>query len=309
MNWFNWRFRSSVFMLFLAVSLFSCKESEDVNFDNNDPKSPHRIATIKIENYVNRLFIDLVGRSALDTELAAETQTLKDANLSKTSREDLINKLQNDTAPRVGDSSYNVAYNQRLYDVMKARMCEGADDSEFLRYVGNANHSLKVARLNGDSIGVYAALELIERNQNVVDGKYQLRSGDITINQLFARMMNNNVYDNINMNTFNFVNASFDDLFSRFPTKTEFDAAYSIIQQNKTGALLGGFASTKAEYCTLLTECDEFHEGLIRWAYISLLSREATSQDVVNHFNNLKQTKDFKQLQKEIMVTDEYADF
>ena len=156
---------------------------------------------------------------------------------------------------------------------------------------------------------MYAALEQIERNQKVVEGKVEMRNGEITINELFARLMNNNVYDYINMNSFNFVNASFDDLFMRFPTQEEFDIAYEIIERNQVGGLFGGFASTKAEYCKLLTESDEFYEGLIRWTYETLMGREATSQEVVNHFSKIIINKDFKQLQMDILITDEYADF
>lgn len=300
----------SVFLLIVLLSLFSsCQKTEEKTFPNNDPLSPHRVPTIKVESYVNRLFIDLVGRSALEAELAFETEILKEAALSEKARRDLIIKLQTNQDPVIGDSSYNVAYHQRLYDIMKSRMCEGAADGEFTRYVGLANFALKVARLEGDSIRVFQALEQIERNQSVVDGQYELRKGTITINQLFARLMNNNVYDNINMNTFNFVNASFDDLFFRFPSKAEFDIAFNIIDKNVPGGLLGGFASNKSEYCQLLTESDEFYEGLIRWAYISLLAREATTQNIVNHFGKLINHKDFKILQQDILVTDEYADF
>jgi hypothetical protein len=262
-----------------------------------------------VESYVNRLFIDLVGRSALELELATETATLIDARLSATARANLVTKLQTNTEPVQGDSSYTIAYHQRLYDIMKSRMCEGAADGEFTRYVGLANFALKVARLEGDSVRVALALEQIERNLNVVNGKYELRDSTITINQLFARLMNNNVYDNINMNTFNFVNASFDDLFFRFPSKAEFDIAYQIVDKNVVGSLLGGFASNKAEYCELLTESDEFYEGLIRWTYITLMAREATTQEVVNHFKDLRMAADFKKLQLDILITDEYADF
>lgn len=296
--------------ILVAVLMFaSCKKTENRTYPNNDAVNPHRVPTIKVENYVNRLFIDLVGRSALEAEMATETDILKEAGLSKQARMDLISKLQNDTAAVIGDSSYNIAYNQRLYDIMKSRMCEGAADNEFTRFVGLAQFALTVARLEGDSVRVYAALEQIERNQKVVEGKVEMRNGEITINELFARLMNNNVYDYINMNSFNFVNASFDDLFMRFPTQEEFDIAYEIIERNQVGGLFGGFASTKAEYCKLLTESDEFYEGLIRWTYETLMGREATSQEVVNHFSKIIINKDFKQLQMDILITDEYADF
>lgn len=297
------------YVAFFAISLVSCKSTEDKNFENNTAITPHRIPTIKIEGYVNRVFIDLIGRTPLETEMAVETEALKTANLSKASREALVTKLQTNTDPVVGDSSYAIAYGERLYIIIKSRMVEGAEDPEFSRYIGNAGFSLKVARLNGDSIGVYRALEKIQRNQAVLDAKYEFRNQEITLNEVFARMLNNDVYDNINMNTFNFVNASFDDLFYRFPTQTEFDIAFNIIEKNEIGPLFGGFAGTKGEYCKLLTESDEFYEGLIRWTYLTLLDREPTTAEVSSHFQGLQSTQDFRALQKEIIITDEYADF
>ena len=188
-------------------------------------------------------------------------------------------------------------------------MVEGAESPDFTRYIGNANFSLKIARIEGDSIRVYRALEIIRRKQDVLDAKYEYRNQEITINEVFARMMDNGVYDNINMNTFNFVNASFDDLFYRFPTQNEFDIGFNIIEKNEVGPLFGGFAATKGEYCKLLTESDEFYEGLIRWTYLTLLNRDPTTSEVSVHFQNLQSTQDFRILQKEIIITDEYADF
>lgn len=302
---FVWSFR----VVFLATIFVSCKSTEDKNFENNTAITPHRIPTIKIEGYVNRVFIDLIGRTPLETEMAVETDALKAANLSKASREALVTKLQTNTDPVVGDSSYEVAYGERLYIIIKSKMVEGAESPEFTRYIGNAQNALLKARLVGDSITVFRALEIINRNQAVLDAKYEYRDKEISINEVFARMMDNGVYDVINMNTFNFVNASFDDLFYRFPTKNEFDIAFNIIEKNETGALFGGFAGTKGEYCKILTESDEFYEGLIRWTYLSLLNRDPTTAEVSAHFQALQSSQDFRALQREIIITDEYADF
>lgn len=298
-----------IYLLFLLVFTVGCKKTEEKVYTDNEANIPHKVSTIKVENYVNRCFIDLLGRTPLETELEAEVDTLKAKNLSKEARVDLVSRLQTDTTFRIGDSSYRIAYYQRMYDLVKARMCEGAADGEFLRYVGNASFSLKQARLLGDSVGVFRAMDIINRNQKVVDCRLDYRKGEITINEMFARMMDNNVYDVINMNTFNFVNASFDDLLYRFPSKAEFDIAYDIIQNNELGVLFGGAASNKREYCILLTESNDFYEGLIKWAYISLLARDPSPQEVHNHYEKIRSTGDFQQLQLDIVITDEYANF
>ena len=305
---------SALFRLLTVVLLIglisSCKtEQIDKKYDNNNALNPGNLPTVKIENYVNRLFIDLLGRVPTQNEMSAEVAILKLAKASKETRLALIQKLQTDSSFVEGDSSYQKAYYQRIYDMVKARLCEGAADGEFTRYVGLANFSLKVARLEGDSIRVFQALEQIERNQRIVDSKDAYRFGSITINEMYARLIDNNVYDNINMNTFNFVNASFDDLFYRFPTKAEFDKAYNIIETNKLGSLFGGFASNKREYCVLMTSTDEFYEGLIKWMYLNLMGREPSTEEIFALYEDFRKDANIQLLQQKILITDEYANF
>lgn len=296
--------------LFLLLPFSACKKSsEERVVPNNEAIIPHKVSTIKIENFINRSYIDLLGRTALEEELATWADSLKAGNLSKQSRIDFISTLQTDSTYREGDSSYRHAFYQRIYDLAKARLCEGAADGEFTRYVGLAEFAILQARLNGDSIAVFRLLDQIKRNQAVVDSRIAYRKGEITINEMFARLLDNNVYDVINMNSFNFVNASFDDLLYRFPSKAEFDIAYGIIQNNELGVLFNGAASNKSEYCELITQSNDFYEGLIKWAYIILLARDPSPQEVANFYTDLRSTGDFPHLLMKIMITDEYANF
>lgn len=303
---------ANLFAVALAIPLLlisSCKEREEQFIPDNEALVPHRISTIRVENYVNRVYIDLIGRSPVPDELQAGVELLRSDDLSFEVRSELIRYLQEDTTFRDGDISYKDKYYQRLYDIIKSRMVEGAADVEFARYVGLANNAIFRGRLVGDSIQVFAGILQKERNQRVIDSRVQFMEGEIDINEVFARMLDNNVYDVINMNTFNFVNASYDDLFYRFPTQKEFGIAYSIIQNNEVGNLFGGFASNKREYCLLLCNSAEFYEGLINWAYLSLMGREPSTQEMFNLYEDLVRTGRFPDLQHSIMVTDEYADF
>jgi hypothetical protein len=302
-------YRSIALLVFSTVLFLGCTENERVVLTDNEPFDPRSVPTVRVENYVNRIFIDLLGREPIDSEMVQEVRILRENKLSYDSRSDLIMRLQTDTTYVEGDSSYKHAYYQRIYDMAKARLCEGAADGEFTRYVGLAAFSIKVGRLDGDSIRVYAGLEQQRRNQTVVDSRVEYRNGDIELSEMFARMLDNNVYDVINMNTFNFVNASFDDLFFRFPFAVEFDQAYQIIERNEPGTLFGGVASNKREYCILLTNSVEFSEGLIHWAYLSLVGRTPSTQEVHNLIGEFVATHNFQEVQRKIMITNEYAIF
>ena len=85
-----------------------------------------------MENYINRVFIDLIGREPLDTEMALELTTLQNAELSEEARRSLIEKLQSDITLIPGDSSYQRAYYYRLFEVVKARMIEGVENDYLL---------------------------------------------------------------------------------------------------------------------------------------------------------------------------------
>ena len=44
--------------------------------------------------------------------------------------------------------------------------------------------------------------------------------------------MHNGIYDLINMGSFNFVNAAFDDVYGRKPSSDEFNRSFKIIEKN-----------------------------------------------------------------------------
>ena len=295
-------------IVFSILCLVSCSK-KDQYIPGNVPKSYKDIPTVKVENYINRVYIDLLGREPLDVEVVRDLAFLRAGDLSFDTRRQLVKRLQTDTLFVEGDSCYRKAYYQRLYDLSKARFLEGAGDEEFYQQIGNAQFAILSSRLNGDSIGVFASMVTINRCNNVLKSNRLYRFGKIGFNQMCAAMLDNPVYDVINMNTLNFVNASFDDLFFRFPTRDELDIAYDIIETGKGGSLFGAFADNKPSYCSMLTQSREFYEGMIKWAYLTLVGREPSTQETFNMMDSYFKTGDFQLVQENILVTDEYAHF
>lgn len=295
--------------MLIALLGASCKKTEDILDDGNKPPDYNAIPTIKVENYVNRLFIDLLGREATNIERETQTDFLKSKSLSFAARETLINLLQNDTVYHAGDSSYRHAYYQRIYDLSKARFLEGASDDEIAQFIGNLNFAITVARLDGDSIGVYAALAEKAKYENILKSNRNYRIGKIGYSEMCAAMLNNAIYDQINMNSFNFVIASFDDLLNRNPTTEEFNRAYNIIEKNIPAEIFNKWAANKNEYCEVLTNSAEFFEAQIRWIYYTLLQRNASTQEVINVYKDFSTTRNLQKVQLQILKSDEYAQF
>ena len=123
--------KNSLFILFCIFVFQSCKKN--VVIPDNDAPYYGEIPTILLENYVNRIYIDLIGREPLDAEMINDVQFLRDSEVTLESRDSLLRKIQFDTTFVEGDSSYRFAYYHRVYEMVKVRLLEGASNSYTLR--------------------------------------------------------------------------------------------------------------------------------------------------------------------------------
>ena len=292
----------------LGLLLFSCEKSVNL-IDGNEPFSSFNVSDIKIENYVNRLYIDLIGREPTDIELEEEVAFLKDTDLDKSSRETIIIKLMTDTTFRKNEFSYKAAYTQNLYNLAKIRCVESAPDNEFTRRIGIARNAMLKDSLLGNWDNFYKNLNEIRRYRAVLDSRLALQNGQIKYHQMFSFMVDNGVYDVINMNTFNFVRATFDELLFRLPTQQEYDRAFNMIEFNQTEELFGQIGTDKNDYIRIMIESNGMLEGMIIWAYQVLLNRAPIPGEVFTLLSDYAATGDINPVILNILVTDEYANF
>ncbi len=302
------------FVLLLFIS--SCKkEKELVTFTNNNIPAYEEVPTLLVENYVNRLFIDLIGREPTDIEMNNEVAALESTDLSSASRNTLVDKLMSSTVFIEGDSSYAQAYSQKYYDDNKSRFLDGMSEVDVI-YQYNVYYGISV---QDSAAGNMLAYELNRQVSNqvkdVILSRKQFQLGQINSREMCRRMCRNVMYDDLHMGSFNFINATFDDLFFRFPTEFELDEAFPPIEQvpdenlELSGYLFGQIFSDKAGYLEALTSAEEFSEGMIRWAYLALLSREPSSAEVYTQLSVFNTNYNIRAVQKSILITDEYAGF
>lgn len=289
--------------------IFSCTESDNIEINNNKLPKYKSISTLRIENYVQRMFIDLLGRESTNRERDSFTAQLKRADLQDSCRRRLVRTLLYDTTYHAGDSSYRHAFAQRIYDISKARFLEGASDPSIAQFVGNLDFAIAVARLEGDSTRVYLYYDYRKKYFDVLNSRILFRKNLIDYRQMTASMTNNSIYDGINMNSFNFVNAAFDNVLSRKPTGDEFSRSFDIIEKNLSRSLFGRWATNKNEFCQVLTESDAFHEGQIRWFYYVMVQREPTTAEVSKLFFPFIKNHRIEEILETILITDEYAQF
>ncbi|MFN8863654.1 MAG: hypothetical protein ACK500_07275 [Flavobacteriales bacterium] len=295
--------------LFMAAVLFSCKKEEQVVFTDNDIPPYSEIPTLLVENYVNRLYIDLIGREPTDAEMAADVAALEAADLSMAVRIALVQFLTGSEEAASADETYKSAYFRKFYEDQKARFLDGIGEGALMDDY-NVFRGLAVTdSIQGNILGYEIFMLEANKLMAVMDSRIDLQNGTITVDEMCRRMMFNSIYDEINMNTFNFINASFDDSFFRFPTETELENAFPTIEFNGPGVLFGQSISTKSDYLLILTTSSEFREGMIRWCYRNLLARDAESFEVVALLPVFNNGFDTKLVQQHILISDEYAGF
>lgn len=288
-------------------------------YPDNDAPYYDKVPKVKAQNYINRIFIDLIGREPFDAEMTAEEDALRATNFSIASREVLITKLQTDSTYIPGDSSYKYAYYNRFYELCKARVLEAATNGDIMYWSTQGRLQSELDSMAGDTIAYKLFLDKVRRGVDVINSEHEYRRGTIEIKDIFARMLYNAVYDQIWMlgykvNAFNFLNASFNDLFYRYPARapagaSEYEAGEKMYLEKGTAVLFGKSGQNKGDYIDILVNSDEFYECVIRWMYSNLLQREPTSVEVNTHMQTFFTTHDIQKLQLDIMKTDEYANF
>ena len=292
----------------MVITITSCKKDVVVIRDNNAPVYSE-IPTILLENYVNRLYIDLIGREPLDDEMSSDVQFLRDNDVSFQSRDSLIFKLQFDTVFIPGDSSYKIAYFHRIYEMVKVRLIEGVSNSHIQTVMNTRYNRYVNDSLGGNMISAHENLMKYYSFKDVINSESAYYNSLINIKEMHRRMINNPIYDNINMNTFNFVNAAFDNLLFRFPTQYEFNNSYAMIEDEQPYSVLGSSGTNKEDFINIICNTREFYEGIIHWTYLTLLARVPTTTETDFLMKDFYISCDFLKLQRYVMQTDEYAHF
>lgn len=273
------------------IVLVSCQKEELFTVENNTPPTDTTIEPVVVENYINRTYILTLGREPDAAEFSIARQSLLDAGMDSTSRQNFLQDV-------FSDASYLPSvYNQNKIDLLN-----NADTADFTNWINIFGFLL----LDSTNQAAWPYLQAEQNRLIALRAAFpEFINGTISVDELQRRMCNNYLYDQINMGAANFVISTFQHLINRNPTGSE--------QQNGIN-MVGGInavlflqaGSTKDDYLDILTHANNYFESQVVLLYHKFLNREPDTREMVSGTVKYSSTGDYTAVQRDILATDEF---
>lgn len=275
----------------LLLLVASCSKNDEI-IKGNVPPPDHTIDSATMDIYINKVYVNLIGREPIGTERAEASATLKQHNFSIADREQFLDNFF--TKPE---------YNRNLYNVVRIEYLNNLDSMEIEQDI----QLYEYLQTQPEYAAFYQTIEEeLVRMRAMRTVVADLNSGALDFKGMLKRCTYNFYYDQINMGAENFVVSTFQNYLFRYPTDSE--VANGVTMINGANAVL--FLQTgnsKQEYVDIFFDSNDFYEGQVRYIFLKYLFREPTSAEASLYADLYKSTGNYKTLQKQFFATDEYA--
>jgi hypothetical protein len=283
--------RRWVWTFVLLVFLASCHHDIEVITPNNEAIPDLTIEDVTITDYVNRVYISVLGREADSTEKQFGFSILRQNNLSAASRSQFLDSI-----------FYKPEYKVHLYDLARIDLLNNLDTADIVGEIFLFNFLLSDTAYQFYWPQLQAEIIRLDSLKAIPS---DLQNNVIDVTGMHRRCVNNYFYDQINAGTENFVVSVFQHFLLRYPTASE-------LQQSKQ--MVDGFPSilflqsgqTKNDFIRIFFDASDYYEGLVRMLYQRFLFRTPTSVEMGNATVSFLQNHDFILMQKNILSTNEY---
>ena len=282
----------SYLILFSMLILSSCKKEDEVELIPNNIAPPDEtIEQVTLSNYVNKLYIGILGRKATDSENTAGLKIITDGNASIASRTELVNLV-------LANSEY---YTNEFYK-MRADYLDGADSADMQQVVETFTFALTTTTNELYKEFFQTAIDGIEPLMSLED---DLKNGQKNTIEAHKIIVNNYIYDELNMGSENFIVSLFQNFLLRYPTTSELESGKNIVD-GASDIIFLTTANSKSELIDIFFNSTSYFEGQVRINFLRFLYREPTASEVSTLTSLYISNKDYKALQTYILTTDEY---
>ena len=277
------------FTLFVVSSCNNDREAILVE-GNIAPPDP-TIEMVVVEGYINKLYISLLGREPSVNEFNIAIDLLGE-QLVEQDRILLVSQIQED-----------LNYYKNQLDIFRQDYLNGIDTSLIRKdFIEPYEYALE----NEENTIIY---EEIEKKLNSLYLLYNidldLILNNIDVTEVLRRIVDNPVYDEINMGVENYIVSMSQNFLHRYPTNSELESATLMIEGEQSNCF-GGNGDSKSDFNNLFFNHDGYFEGQVVTNYNKLLYRSPNSSEASELAYSYKQNRNFKELQKTILISDEF---
>lgn len=283
--------RVYLLIFFTGLLFASCTKTELETVTDNVAPPDRTIENVTIENYVTRSYILALGREPSSSEFSNATSLLISAGLDSTSRAQFLVSVFS-----------NSAYLPQVYAQNKIDLLNNADTADFTAWINIFGFLLS----DSSNVALFPYLEYeIARLVKLQSAFDDFISGSIDLAELQRRMCSNNIYDEINMGSANFVISSFQHLLNRNPTIAEQNSGVSMVDGSNAVLFLEA-GSSKEDYLNIITGTNNYYEAQVVFLYQKYLNRAPTNQEMSAGTLKYSSTNDYTIVQKDILSTNEF---
>lgn len=282
------------FLLIVFTIWASCKKTEYKTNEvggNTAPPDP-TIANVIKENYINKLYISVLGREPETNEFASAKNILDSTNLSKSGRELVIDLVFADQQ-----------YYPNQYNIARANLLNNLDTAEITQRIAVYNALLQSTTYQYIWPYLQAELPKLVALKNIPS---DLLSNTITIKGMQQRVIFNSFYDDLNMGTENFVVSMFQHFLNRYPTTAELSNGKNMVD-GFNSTLFFEAGNSKDDFIRIFFSSSDYYEGQVTELYTRYLFRKPSSEEAQAGSSIYKATDNYKSLQKSILASDEFA--
>lgn len=302
--------RQSTFCLLISFLFFiSCTEKETIlqtehtnEIINGNTAPPYsEVTTVQVQNYINKAFIDLLGYEPIVDTLQKYTDFLRAGNLVEDRRNEFLEVL-------MFSSGYKQDYYERLDEVLFVNYLAATPKTEVLEQRNVYQNIYEDYLQQGETTLAQLVKLEIDKLDNLLRAFIDYSQQGITMNEYIRRVCNNPVYDEINMGSENYVLSCFENFHKRLPTDAELEAGVTMVDGFSAQLLLSD-GSSRDDFLQIITEDGGFYEGLAIDVYRQMLARLPNSEEMTTAILEMSAGLDYPDLQRLVMVSEEYAGF
>lgn len=270
----------------------SCKKTDDIIIKDNVPPPDGTIDSTTIDIYINKCYVNLMGREPVGNEKTDAKTILRQNNFSEADRKQFIGGLL--SRPEYKRNQFNIVRNDYLQNVDSQEIA--IQKLIFENLIQQPQYAPFYDLLNGE----------ITRLDLLMKVNTDMAAGTLDYKGMLKRSVYNYFYDQINMGTENFVVSTFQNFLFRYPSDQELLSGKTMVDGN-TATLFLQIGNTRQDYVDIFFDSNDFYEGQVRLMFGRYLFRQPTSAEAAFYAAIYKDSGNFAELQKAFFSLDEYA--